>query len=132
MRSGTLVAVLCLAATVVGCGSSAKPTPPAKPIPSSELSGSIKAVLIDKYKSPQPVSVDCGTGTVQDGQVVNCDAVSSAGQGYRVTLKLPCWTATFNGKIIEGPGFLPPSERPKGPIAIGPDNLPQTFSGCVK
>ncbi len=89
-------------------------------------------VLIGHYKSPQPVSVQCSpAGTIKAGEVVSCDAISSAGQGYSVHYTSPCWTARFDGKIIEGPGFLPPEQRPRRPIASGPDNLPNSFSGCV-
>ena len=92
----------------------------------------MKGILITRYKAPQPVTVKCSSGIVRFRQVLECDAISSAGQGYRVQTHLPCWAATFNGKIIEGPGFLPAGQRPKGPIASGPDNLPNKFSGCVK
>ena len=133
-----IIALVLAAAGAAGCGSSSQPgTPPtstaaAAPISASKLAGSIKSVLVSKYKSPQPVSVQCSPATIRAGQPASCDALSSAGQGYRVVVTPPCWTATFNGKIIEGPGLLPPGERPKGPIASGPDNLPNSFSGCVK
>ena len=136
MRSRHFAAGLAVAAFIAGCGSSSKtkapPTSSARPIPASKLEASIKAVLIGRYRAPQPVTVQCNPGTVRPRQVLECDAVSSAGQGYRVQTDLPCWTATFNGKIIEGPGFLPPGQRRKGPIATGPSNLPKQFSGCVE
>jgi|GEM_PF-4338984 len=92
----------------------------------------MKAVVMTRYKAAQPVTVQCDPGTVRPRQVLECDVISSAGQGYNVQTDLPCWTATFNGKIIEGLGFLPPGQRPKGPIATGPSNLPNRFVGCVK
>lgn len=91
----------------------------------------MKAVLITRYKAPQPVTVHCNVGTVRFRQVLECDVVSSAGRGYEVLPDLPCWTATFNGKIIEGPGLLAPGQRPRGPIATGPSNLPNKLLGCV-
>ncbi len=129
MRVLKVAATLVLAAGLAGCGGTSQIV---RSVRVSQLEGSIRAVLIHTYRAPQPVTVQCGSGTVHAGQVLNCDAVSSAGQGYLVRARLPCWTATFNGKIIEGPGLLPPSQRPAGPIATGPDNLPNTFSGCVK
>jgi hypothetical protein len=87
--------------------------------------------VISRYGAPQPVTVQCDSRIIRFRQVLECDVISSAGQGYRVLTHLPCWTATFNGKIIEGPGFLPANQRPKGPIATGPSNLPKKFSGCV-
>ena len=92
----------------------------------------MRTILVTRYKAPQPVTIQCTSGTVHVRQVLECDVISSAGQGYDVKTDLPCWAATFNGKIIEGPGLLPPSRRPKGPIATGPSNLPNNFSGCVK
>jgi hypothetical protein len=139
MRSRRLAAGVLAATLIAGCGSSSNPKTPAttstaaaRPIPASKLEASMKAVVITRYKAPQPVTVQCNSETVLSRQVLECDVTSSAGQGYRVQTDLPCWTATFNGKIIEGPGFLPPGQRPKGPIASGPDNLPSKFSGCVK
>jgi hypothetical protein len=57
-----------------------------------------------------------------------------------VVVKLPCWKATFNGTIIEGPGLVPPKppkpgKAPTAPSSTGPTpkptNLPDSFSGCV-
>jgi hypothetical protein len=139
MRSRDLAAGLVVAAFIAGCGSSTKPkTSPtisaaaAHPIPASKLEASMRVILTTRYKAPRPVTVQCNSGTIRVRQVLDCDAISSAGQGYQVKTDLPCWTATFDGKIIEGPGLLPPSQRPKGPIATGPSNLPNKFSGCVK
>ena len=92
----------------------------------------MRTILVTRYKSAQPVTIQCTVGTVHVHQELECDVISSAGQGYDVKADLPCWKASFNGKIIEGPGFLPPGQRPKGPIATGPSNLPNSFSGCVK
>jgi hypothetical protein len=139
MRLRGLAAGLIAAALVAGCGSSSNPkTPPpttstAAPhaIAASKLEASMRAVLVNRYKSPQPISIQCNSGTIRPGQSLECNVISSAGQGYQVRANLPCWTASFNGTIIEGPGFLPPSQRPKGPVASGPDNLPNKFSGCV-
>jgi hypothetical protein len=139
VRSRHLAAGLVVAAFIAGCGSSSKPktrsttsTAGAQSIPASKLEASMKAILITRYTAPQPVTVQCNSGTVRFRQVLECDVISSAGRGYRVLTDLPCWTATFNGKIIEGPGFLPPGQRPKRPIATGPSNLPNKFFGCVK
>ncbi|HUZ29310.1 MAG TPA: hypothetical protein VMU90_08725 [Solirubrobacteraceae bacterium] len=100
----------------------------------------MKSVLISRG-SDHSVAVSCQGGAVHAGQVVICSALATAGRGYKVTVKLPCWTATFNGTIIEGPGLVPP-KRPKhgaAPIATAPTgptprptNLPDSFSGCVK
>jgi hypothetical protein len=100
----------------------------------------MKSVLISQG-SDRSVAVSCQGDTVHAAQVVICSALATAGRGYRVTVKLPCWTATFNGTLIEGPG-LGPSKRPKqgkppiAPTPTGPTprptNLPDSFSGCVK
>lgn len=92
----------------------------------------MKAVLVKKYRVSPLVEVSCGSGVIHAGQVLRCTALSSAGQGYRVQAKLPCWTATFNGEVIEGPGLVPPGSplRPKN-IPTGPDNLPNSFAGCL-
>jgi hypothetical protein len=133
-----LLLILCFAVGVAACGSSPAPGSPGTStaagasVKANTLAASLKSVLITKYKSPQPVSVRCSPPTIRAGQTASCDALSSAGQGYRVVVRPPCWTATFNGKIIEGPGLLPPGQRPKGPVATGPDNLPNSFSGCLK
>src|SRR5260370_39260837 len=101
----------------------------------------MKSVLISKFGADHSVGVQCNGGTVNAGQVVICSALATAGRGYRVQVKLPCWTATFNGTIIEGPGLVPPKPPKKGAAAIAtaptgptprPSNLPDSFSGCVK
>ena len=93
----------------------------------------MKAVLVKRYNVSPLVDVACGSGLVHAGQILNCTALSSAGQGYRVQAKLPCWTATFNGENIEGPGLLGPPGSPGVPsnTPTGPDNLPNHFSGCL-
>lgn len=88
------------------------------------------------------LGVSCSGGTLHTGQTVRCSALATAGRGYKVQLKLPCWTATFNGTLIEGPGLVAPPRHPKGtkpPVATTPagptpkpTDLPDSFSGCVK
>ena len=93
----------------------------------------MKHVLIAKFKADPSVGVACGGGTVRAGQVAKCSALAGAGRGYRVEVKLPCWVASFDGTLIEGPGLTPPKKgaRPIAPAPARPTNLPDTFSGCV-
>jgi hypothetical protein len=113
---------------IVGCGGKS----PAS-VPRKTLAASMKAVLVNRYMVSPLVDVECGNGLVHPGQVVDCTAVSSAGQGYRIKATLPCWTATFNGEIIEGSGLRPPgspSAHTNSPT--GPSNLPNKFAGCLR
>lgn len=120
--------VLILGTGIIGCGGKS-----AAPVPRRELASSMKAVLVKKYMVSALVDVRCGSGVVRAGKILDCTALSSAGQGYRVKATLPCWTATFNGEIIEGPGLAGPPGSPGVPrnIPTGPDNLPNKFSGCL-
>jgi hypothetical protein len=148
---------LILAAGLAACGSSrtpaaktpaaTTPTTAAAPIPASKLAASMKDALAaksggDRAAVERSLSVSCNGGTVHSGQTVRCSVLATAGRGYNVAVKLACWTATFNGTIIEGPGLIPPPKRPKQSKPLiattptkptpTPTNLPDSFSGCVK
>jgi hypothetical protein len=137
-RSRLLVAPVFLTAALAGCGSSSSapaPTPtPVRTASKQQLVASIRTVLITRFHVDRRVAVQCGSGSpvIRDGQKLQCTAVSSAGMGYGVAMKLPCWSASFDGEIIEGPGFVPPGHvRAPSNVPTGPDNLPNRFSGCL-
>jgi hypothetical protein len=118
--------VVAAAGCIAGCGGTAKS------VPTRTLVDSMTRVLITKYDVPRTVSVQCSASSIRADQVVNCTAVASAGRGYRVRATLPCWSATFSGEVIEGPGFAPPGRGRRGRSPVAPDNLPDRFSGCMQ
>jgi hypothetical protein len=125
-RPNAATVLLAVVAGSVGCGGASKS------VPASGLASSLRATLITKFHVPASVTVDCGRASVHAGQVLKCTAVAGAGRGYRVAVKFPCWLATFNGDVIEGPGFQPPGTGRPPKHASVPDNLPDSFSGCVR
>ena len=121
---GVLIAVL-IATSAGGCAQASKS------MSAERLESSMHSVLVDRYRVDRGVSLQCeGGARVRSGETVKCSAVSSAGRGYRVAATPPCWRASFDGTIVEGPGLLPPGRRPKH-FPTGPSNLPDAFSGCA-